>query len=210
MKKKILSALLTVIMIISMLSVMCPAALAAETLEVGKDVSGTLAPIVAADGNTLGLETAENSVSESANGITVTATLSEDKTTILLSYSGKALAAGSFSITISYNEAGALKTHSVSFTATEPKIEIFAPEVVANPEIPLVGDGSLKFTQADPAVVFSVSATVNGEGTLGYSWTVDGSYVGAGTSFTLVPEDMTADTHTVECKVSNTVGNTSN
>ncbi len=203
MKKKIISALLTFVMIVTMLAAMCPGVLAAQTveLEVGKTYPNTdLEPIIEET------DVALNETTFSANGITITATVSEDKKTIALSYSGTPETSGEFVISVIYYNGVDIENpqkHNVTFNVKQPKVEVEVP-VISSYE-----PSGLEFTkkQTDDAVTFKVNATGNGE--ISYRWRVDGVEVSSGTVFTIVPEDMTVDVHTVECVVSNTLDNTS-
>jgi len=203
MKKKIVSALLTLVMAVTMLTAMCPGVLAAQTveLEVGKTYTNeALEPIIEET------DVALNDTTFSANGITITATVSENKKTISLSYSGTPETSGEIVIPVIYYNGIDIENpqkYNVTFNAILPKVEVEVP-VISSYE-----PAGLEFTkkQTDDAVRFKVEAT--GNGTVTYRWSVDGVEVASGGTFTIVPEDMTVDVHTVECVISNTLENTS-
>lgn len=203
MKKKIVSALLTLVMVVTMLTAMCPGVLAAQTveLEVGKTYTNeALEPIIEET------DVALNNTTFSANGITITATVSEGKKSIALSYSGTPETNGEFVISVIYYNGVDIENpqkYNVTFNAVLPVVEVEVP-VISSYE-----PASLAFVkkQTDDAVTFKVAATGNGE--ISYRWRVDGIEVASGSTFTIVPEDMTVDAHTVECVISNTLDNTS-
>ena len=202
MKKKLLSALLTVIMVMTMLTAMCPGVLAAQTveLEAGKTYSNVALESIIEE-----TDVALKNATFSANGITITATVSDGKK-IMLSYSGTVETNEDFTISVIYYNGIDIENpqkHNVTFTVKQPAVEAEMP-TISSAE-PSGKDITKK--QTDNAVTFKVSATGNGE--ISYRWRVDGVEVSAGSSFTIVPEDMTVDKHTVECVVSNTIGNTS-
>ena len=203
MKKKFLSALLTVIMIMTMLTAMCPGALAAQTveLEAGKTYSNEVLESIIEE-----TDVALNDTTFSANGITITATVSEGKKSIALSYSGAVETNEDFTIDVIYYNGVDIENpqkYVVTFTVKQPIVEAEMP-VISSTE---PSEKNITKKQTDDVVTFKVTATGNGE--ISYRWRVDGIEVSTGSTFTIVPEDMTVDTHTVECVVSNTIENTS-
>ena len=212
MKKRVLSALLTVVMILTVLMTVCVSAYAAEivNVEVGQTYTNELLKPVTSE-TEIGMTDLSGVVrtkSSTANGITLTATLSEDSKTLNMSYSGTPQTAEQTELSISYSTGGVDTTHTVTFVVTEPEIEIAVPNIVSQRPEPQV-----KCKQSDTSVEFSVQ--VSGEagnnevlGTISYEWKVDGVMVATGNKFTLVPADMTVGEHIVVCKVNNTVENT--
>ena len=207
MKKKIVSALLTLVMVVTMLTAMCPGVLATQIevpqpvkLEVGKTYTNEVLGTITKD-----TDVALNETTFSANGITITATVSEDKKSIALSYSGTLEANEGFEIPVIYYNGIDIENpqkYYVTFTVKQPKVEVEVP-VISSYE-----PASLEFTnkQTDDVVKFTVSAT--GNGTIVYCWYVDGAKVLEGekdSSFTLVPEDMTIDKHYIVCEIINKV-----
>ncbi|MBQ4040380.1 MAG: hypothetical protein IJC91_04500, partial [Oscillospiraceae bacterium] len=150
MKKKIVSALLTLVMVVTMLTAMCPGVLAAQTveLEVGKAYTNeVLEPIP----NKEGTDVALNETTFSANGITITATVSEDKKSIALSYSGTPETNEGFEIPVIYYNGIDIENpqkYYVTFTVKQHKVEVEVP-VISSYE-----PAGLEFTkkQTDDAV----------------------------------------------------------
>lgn len=205
MKKKLISALLTVVMVVTMLTAMCPGVLAAPIeLTVGQTYASTAVHTVTSETD-IGMVTAAGVVtttSEEKNGITVTAVISEDKRSLAISYSGTPLGDGVTEFNIKYSTGGVESTYSVAFNVIQPKTEVFPPEItLAEPN-----NLNQTFKQSDPEVAFNVNAT--GNGTISYEWKLDGVMVASGETYTLVPADLTVDTHTLECKVENTIEDT--
>lgn len=192
MKKKLLAA----IVVLCLLTVALPTAASASgiTLYAGLSYEKTEITSVSPDEEcTISLTGAPV---QTQYGITVTSEIGEDGV-LRISYSGTPEKVCSLTFTISYLNGEEAASQDISFDVLEtpvvPTVTAFTPE-----------NDVLSVAQAEAPVSFSVSAT--GNGTLGYTWYLDGEEAGSGSSFTLDPAVTAVGDHMLWCIVKNTNG----